>query len=160
MNNISITFRHVEPSDAIKQHAEDKVLKLQRFLRQPMSARITLSLEKLEHGAEIRISSGGSTWKLTRSAKICTSRSIERCRSSSARSRASRGPRKPGSAAAEKPCESGSPKMQRNPRSNREGLRARAARRALAAVTRGGGCLSEVMVDAGERHGSTPAAPA
>ena len=59
MNNISITFRHVEPSDAIKQHAEDKVLKLQRFLRQPMSARITLSLEKLEQGAEIRISSGG-----------------------------------------------------------------------------------------------------
>lgn len=59
MNNVSITFRHVEPSDAIKRHAEDKVLKLQRFLRQPMSARITLSLEKLEHGAEIRISSGG-----------------------------------------------------------------------------------------------------
>lgn len=59
MNNISITFRHVEPSDAIKRHAEEKVLKLQRFLRQPMSARITLSLEKLEQGAEIRISSGG-----------------------------------------------------------------------------------------------------
>lgn len=59
MNNISITFRHVEPSDAIKRHAEEKVLKLQRFLRQPMSARVTLSLEKLEQGAEIRISSGG-----------------------------------------------------------------------------------------------------
>ncbi len=59
MNNISITFRHVEPSDAIKRHAEEKVQKLQRFLRQPMSARITLSLEKLEQGAEIRISSGG-----------------------------------------------------------------------------------------------------
>jgi putative sigma-54 modulation protein len=52
MNNISITFRHVEPSDAIKQHAEEKISKLQRFLRQPMSARVTLSLEKLEHGAE------------------------------------------------------------------------------------------------------------
>ena len=59
MNNISITFRHVEPSDAIKRHAEEKVQKLQRFLRQPMSARVTLSIEKLEQGAEIRISSGG-----------------------------------------------------------------------------------------------------
>jgi len=59
MNNISITFRHVEPSEAIKRHVEEKVLKLQRFLRQPMSARVTLSLEKLEQGAEIRISSGG-----------------------------------------------------------------------------------------------------
>jgi putative sigma-54 modulation protein len=59
MNNISITFRHVEPSDAIKQHAEEKIQKLQRFLRHPMTARVTLSLEKLEQGAEIRISSGG-----------------------------------------------------------------------------------------------------
>jgi putative sigma-54 modulation protein len=59
MNNISITFRHVDPSDAIKAHAEEKIQKLQRFLRQPMSARVTLSLEKLEQGAEIRISSGG-----------------------------------------------------------------------------------------------------
>lgn len=59
MNNISITFRHVDPSDAIKAHAEEKVQKLQRFLRQPMSARVTLSVDKLEQGAEIRISSGG-----------------------------------------------------------------------------------------------------
>ena len=59
MSQISITFRHVEPSDAIKRHAEEKVAKLQRFLRQPMSARVTLSLEKLEHCAEIGISSGG-----------------------------------------------------------------------------------------------------
>ena len=59
MNNISITFRHVDPSDAIKAHAEEKIQKLQRFLRQPMMARVTLSLEKLEQGAEIRISSGG-----------------------------------------------------------------------------------------------------
>lgn len=59
MNNISITFRHVEPSDAIKAHAEDKIGKLQRFLRQPMTARVTLSLEKLEHSVEVGISSGG-----------------------------------------------------------------------------------------------------
>jgi len=59
MNNISIAFRDVEASGAVKQHAEDEVQKLQRFLRQPMSARVTLSLEKLQHGAEIRISSGG-----------------------------------------------------------------------------------------------------
>ena len=48
MNNISITFRHVDPSDAIKAHAEEKVQKLQRFLRQPMTARVTLSVDKLE----------------------------------------------------------------------------------------------------------------
>jgi putative sigma-54 modulation protein len=57
--NITITFRHVDSSDAIKQHAADKFGKLQRFLRRPMTARVTLSLDKLKHVAETRISSGG-----------------------------------------------------------------------------------------------------
>jgi putative sigma-54 modulation protein len=57
--NISITFRHMEPSDAIKAYAQDKVSKLQKFLRQPMTAKVTLSLQKLRHVAETRVSSGG-----------------------------------------------------------------------------------------------------
>ena len=57
--NIRITFRHVDSSDAIKEYARTKVGKLQKFLRQPMSAKVTLSLEKLKHVAETQISSGG-----------------------------------------------------------------------------------------------------
>ena len=57
--NISITFRHREASEAIKKYAKDKVAKLQKFLRQPMTAKVTLSLNKLRHVAETRISSGG-----------------------------------------------------------------------------------------------------
>jgi putative sigma-54 modulation protein len=57
--NISITFRHVDSSEAIKAYATEKVGKLQKFLRKPMSAKVTLSLEKLKHGAEVRVSSGG-----------------------------------------------------------------------------------------------------
>lgn len=56
--NISITFRHLEATDSIKAYAEDKFGKLQRFLRQPMTAKVTLSLEKHEHVAEVRLSSG------------------------------------------------------------------------------------------------------
>lgn len=56
--NIAITFRHMDSSDAIKEYARSKVSKLQKFLRQPMNARVTLSLEKLEHVAETRLSSG------------------------------------------------------------------------------------------------------
>ncbi len=56
--NIAITFRHMETSDAIKKYARTKVSKLQKFLRQPMNARVTLSLDKLEHVAETRLSSG------------------------------------------------------------------------------------------------------
>ena len=58
--NISITFRQMDASEAIKSYARDKVAKLQKFLRQPMTAKVTLSLDKLKHVAETRISSGGS----------------------------------------------------------------------------------------------------
>ena len=56
--NITITFRHVDASEAIKRHATDKCAKLQKFLRRPMTAKVTLSLDKLKHVAETRISSG------------------------------------------------------------------------------------------------------
>lgn len=56
--NISISFRHLEATDSIKAYASEKVSKLQRFLRQPMTARVTLSLEKHEQVAEMQISSG------------------------------------------------------------------------------------------------------
>jgi len=56
--NIAITFRHLEPSDAVKKYAQDKVGRLQKFLRQPMKANVTLSLEKLEHVIEVGLTSG------------------------------------------------------------------------------------------------------
>jgi putative sigma-54 modulation protein len=58
--NISITFRHMDSSNAIKSYAADKIGKLQKFLRQPMTAKVTLSIDRLKHVAETRISSGGS----------------------------------------------------------------------------------------------------
>src|SRR4051812_45957871 len=56
---ISITFRHVDSSDALKRYSEEKIAKLQKFLRQPMTAKVTLSLDRLKQVAEVRISSGG-----------------------------------------------------------------------------------------------------
>jgi putative sigma-54 modulation protein len=57
--NVSITFRHVDSSDALKNYAEEKVSKLQKFLRQPMTAKVTLSVDRLKQAAEVQISSGG-----------------------------------------------------------------------------------------------------
>lgn len=56
--NISITFRHVEATEAIKAYATEKMGKLQRFLRQPMTVKVTLSVETHEQVAEARLSSG------------------------------------------------------------------------------------------------------
>lgn len=57
--NISITFRHLDSSDAIKDYTHAKVSKLQKLLRQPMRAKVTLSVDKRKHVAEVQISSGG-----------------------------------------------------------------------------------------------------
>jgi putative sigma-54 modulation protein len=56
--NIAITFRHMAGTDAVKQHAHDKVAKLQKFLRQAMTAQVTLSVEGTEHIADVNVSSG------------------------------------------------------------------------------------------------------
>ena len=61
--NISVTFRHVDASDSIRARATEKIAKLQKFLRQPMTARVTVSLEKLLHLVEARISSGGERYE-------------------------------------------------------------------------------------------------
>jgi putative sigma-54 modulation protein len=58
--NVSITFRHMDASEALKKHATAKLGKLQKFLRQPMTAKVTISVDKLKHVAEARISSGGA----------------------------------------------------------------------------------------------------
>lgn len=58
--NITVTFRHMDASDAIRNYASEKVKKLQKFLRQPMTARVTLSLDNQTHVAETQLSSGGA----------------------------------------------------------------------------------------------------
>jgi putative sigma-54 modulation protein len=58
--NVRITFRHMDSSEAVKVHAKQKLTKLQKFLREPMTAKVTLSLDKLAHVAETHIESGGS----------------------------------------------------------------------------------------------------
>jgi len=58
--NVSITFRHVDSSDALKRYTEEKISKLQKFLRQPMTAKVTLIVDRLKQIAEVRISSGGA----------------------------------------------------------------------------------------------------
>ena len=57
--NISITFRHMDSSEAIKRYASAKLAKLQRFLRSPMTGKVTLSIDRLKHVVEVRVSSGG-----------------------------------------------------------------------------------------------------
>jgi len=56
--NISITFRQMEPSEAIKKYVTTKVSRLQKLLQQPMTAKVTLAIQKQLHVAEVQIASG------------------------------------------------------------------------------------------------------
>jgi putative sigma-54 modulation protein len=56
--NIAITFRHIESTDALKDACNEKVGRLQKFLRKPMKANVTLSVEKGEQIAEVSLNAG------------------------------------------------------------------------------------------------------
>ena len=52
---VSVTFRHMDPTDALKQFAEGKVEKIEKFVHAPTDAHIVLSVEKYMHKADITI---------------------------------------------------------------------------------------------------------
>ena len=55
---ISITFRQMESTDRLKTYANEKIGKLQRFLRSPLKAQVTLSCQHLAQMSEVDIHAG------------------------------------------------------------------------------------------------------
>jgi len=51
----SVTFRKMDPTDAIKQYAEEKVKKIKRFFPDPINANVVLALERYQHRADVTI---------------------------------------------------------------------------------------------------------
>lgn len=58
--NITVSFRQMDGTEAVKRHAHEKISKLQKFLRQAMTAQVTLSVEGKEHVADVAISAGST----------------------------------------------------------------------------------------------------
>lgn len=52
---VSFTFRQVEPSEGVKNYAKEKIAKLQKYLRTPLTADVTLSMERHLHIVEIAV---------------------------------------------------------------------------------------------------------
>lgn len=51
----TFTFRNLDASDSIKEHARQKILKLDKYLLKPIAAHIILSVDRHEHKAEITL---------------------------------------------------------------------------------------------------------
>lgn len=60
---IAITFRHLASSDAIKSYVHDKLERVQKYLRQPLDAHVTLYTERHQHVAEITLHSAGRQYQ-------------------------------------------------------------------------------------------------
>lgn len=56
---VSVTFRHMEATDALKTFASDKVSRIEKYIHTPTDAHIVLSVEKHLHRAEINVSANG-----------------------------------------------------------------------------------------------------
>lgn len=52
---VTVTFRHIEATDALRRHAEAKLGRLGRLLRRSIEAHVVLSVLKHRHRAEISL---------------------------------------------------------------------------------------------------------
>ena len=50
---VSITFRHMEASEAVREYLDSKIAHLEKFLIKPTELHAILSVEKFRHRAEI-----------------------------------------------------------------------------------------------------------
>lgn len=57
--DITVTFRHMEHSDAVESYAKDKVGRLSKYLDSILDAHVILSVEKNRHTAEVTMNNVG-----------------------------------------------------------------------------------------------------
>jgi putative sigma-54 modulation protein len=55
---VNITFRHLEPTEALKTHVRGRVEHVERYIDRPSEAHAVLHVENLHHHAEITVKAG------------------------------------------------------------------------------------------------------
>lgn len=59
---VTFSFRNLDPSDAVKQYASDKIGRLQKYLRAPLTADVTVCLERHLHVIDISVTADGGRY--------------------------------------------------------------------------------------------------
>ena len=60
---IATTFRHMEPSEALKSYAEEKLERVKKYIDEPIVVQVFLTVEKIRHSAEVTITAKGMVIK-------------------------------------------------------------------------------------------------
>ncbi len=58
---VSVTFKNIDPSDALKAYAAKKLDRIEKLLDAPAEASIVFSVEKIRHITELNVTSGRTT---------------------------------------------------------------------------------------------------
>ena len=61
---ISVTFRQLEPTEALKNYVTERLNKFKRYLDGPVEAHVVLGLEKFRHLADVTIDSNGGVQEI------------------------------------------------------------------------------------------------
>ena len=56
---INFTFRNVDSSEGIKNYASEKIGRLQKYLRAPLDAEVTVSMERHLHIVDLTLNADG-----------------------------------------------------------------------------------------------------
>lgn len=60
---ITTTFRHMEPSEALKSYVNEKIERVKKYIDEPIVTQAYLTVEKIRHIAEITLTAKGVTIK-------------------------------------------------------------------------------------------------
>lgn len=63
--SVTVTFRHVRPTDALRRYAETKTQRLQKFVHRPIEAHVVLSVDKRRHVAELVVNADSMSFTAT-----------------------------------------------------------------------------------------------
>jgi putative sigma-54 modulation protein len=59
---VAVTFRHTQPTDALKQYAEEKVRRIRKYFYRPLEVHVVLSIDsKQRQVAEVELHTHGTT---------------------------------------------------------------------------------------------------
>ncbi len=56
---ISYSFRNMESSDGVKNYASEKIAKIQKYMRAPLHAEVTFSMERRFHRVDLTVTGDG-----------------------------------------------------------------------------------------------------
>ena len=56
---VTVTFRHMDTSDAVREYATDKIKRIEKYLQPPFEVHVILEVDKFMHRAEVDVHAKG-----------------------------------------------------------------------------------------------------